>query len=190
MQTPYFATTGLNSMGLGWMITNYAGTQLIGHSGGTHGQVTLLRIVPSREFAVVVLTNSDEGGSITYDIADLAMKEYLGLSAPQTQLLELPGAALTPYLGRYEAAADLLEITLGETGLILQDTPKGCFPTPDSPPSQPPPPVRLAFYAEDRFISLDEPMKDDRGEFIRSQDGGITWLRFGGRIHRRLKAEG
>jgi CubicO group peptidase (beta-lactamase class C family) len=186
MQTPYLPATGMNYMGLGWMITPVAGTQWIGHGGGTHGQITLLRIVPSRNFAAVVFTNSDEGGTLTYEIADQATQAYLGLSLPETQLLELPETALLSFAGRYEAAADILEISLGEAGLVLQDIPKGGFPTPDSPPSQPPPPVRLAFYAVDRFIALDEPMKANRGEILRTADGQIAWLRFGGRVHKRL----
>jgi hypothetical protein len=36
------------------------------------------------------------------------------------------------------------------------------------------------------MIALDEPMKDDRGEFLRSADGQIAWLRLHGRVHRRL----
>ncbi len=186
MQTPLFPTTGLNHMGLGWMITPVDQTRWVGHGGGANGQVTLLRMVPSSNFSVAVFTNSDEGGSLTYKIADLATKEYLGLSLPEALPLVLPEPALRAYIGRYEAAADIFEITLGDAGLILQDTPKGGFPTPDSPPPQAPPPVRMALYAEDRFIALDEPMKDAYGEFLRATDGQIAWMRFGGRIHARL----
>jgi len=49
-------------------------------------------------------------------------------------------------------------------------------------------PVRLAFYAEDRVVGLDEPCKDARGEFLRDPDGRIAWLRVSGRLHRRVDA--
>jgi hypothetical protein len=51
----------------------------------------------------------------------------------------------------------------------------------DNMPAQPPP-VRLAFYDEDRVIALDPPFKDSRGEFLRAADGSIQWFRWGGRI--------
>lgn len=186
MQTPLLPSTGINRIGLSWNITMLDGTKMIGHGGGTNGQITLLRIIPSRQFAVVVLTNSDEGDSLTYKISDLAIKKYLCLAVPETQPLDLPEEKLVPYVGKYEAAADDLEIYLRDGKLLLQLTPKGGFPTPDSPPTQVPPPVRIAFYGEDRMIILDEPMKDNRGEFLRAADNHIAWLRLHGRVHARL----
>jgi CubicO group peptidase (beta-lactamase class C family) len=186
MQIPILPSTGLNMIGLSWSITSVDGTQMIAHGGGTNGQITLLRIVPSRKFAVVVLTNSDEGDLLTYQIADAATKEYLGLVMPEALPLDLPEEKLLSYTGKYEAAADDLEIYLREGELFLQLTPKGGFPTPDSPPTQAPPAVRIAFYDQDRMIALDEPMKDDRGEFLRSAGGQIAWLRLHGRVHRHL----
>jgi hypothetical protein len=185
MQTPMFASTGIRMMGLTWNIITIDGTQMIGHGGGTNGQVTLLRIVPSRNFAVAVFTNSDEGDTLCEEIVDAATQQYLGLALPEALPLELPEDKLAFYAGRYEAAAALCEITFSDGGLILQVTPKGGFPTPDSPPNEAPPPVRLALYAEDRLIILDEPMKDARGEFLRNPDESIAWLRLSGRIHAR-----
>lgn len=185
MQTPMFASTGKRMMGLTWNIITVDGTQMIGHGGGTNGQVTLLRIVPSCHFAVAVFTNSDEGDTLCEGIVDAAIQQYLGLTLPEALPLELPEEKLASYAGRYEAAAAVCEITYGDGGLILQMIPKGGFPTPESPPNEAPPPVRLALYAEDRVIILDEPMKDARGEFLRNPDESIAWLRLGGRIHAR-----
>ena len=186
MQTPLLPSTGLNMIGLAWSITTLDGTKMIAHGGGTNGQITLLRIVPSKKFAVVVLTNSDEGDSLTYKIADLATERYLGLSMPEALPLDLPEEELWPYVGKYTAAADDLEVSLRAGELFLQLTPKGGFPTPDSPPTQAPPEVRIALYAEDRMVVLDEPMKGDRGEFIRGADQRVAWLRLHGRVHARL----
>jgi len=186
MQTPALPSTGIAMCGLSWSIMTVDGTKMIGHGGGTKGQVSYLRIVPSRNFAVVALTNSEEGDPLTYGIANLATKEYLGLALPEAVPLDLPEQSLLPYAGRYDAAADTLEICLRDGGLVLQVTSKGGFPTPDCPPLQSPPPVRAALYAEDRLVVLEEPMKGDRGEFLRNPDGRIAWLRLGGRVHARL----
>jgi hypothetical protein len=74
---------------------------------------------------------------------------------------------------------------LRDGALVLQVTPKGGFPTKDSPASPTPPPTRLALCGDDRVIALDEPFKDARGEFLRGPDGRIAWLRIGGRVHAR-----
>jgi CubicO group peptidase (beta-lactamase class C family) len=185
MQTPMLPSTGINMIGLSWMITTVDGTRMIAHGGGTNGQVTLLRMVPSSQFAVAILTNSDEGDTLCNEIANLATQQYLGLTLPEALPLDLPEEQLLPYVGKYDAAADACEIYLRDGGLVLQVTPKGGFPTPDSPPSQAPPPVRVAFYAQDRVVVLDEPMKEDRGEFLRNPDNSIAWLRIGARVHAR-----
>lgn len=186
MQTPLLPSTGIAQCGLSWSIMTVDGTKIIGHGGGTKGQVSYLRIVPSRRFAVVVLSNSEEGDPLTYGIANWATKEYLGLVLPEAAPLALPEEALRPYTGRYDAAADTLDVYLREAGLVVQVTNKGGFPTPECPPLEAPPPVRAALYDEDRLVLLDEPMKGDRGEFLRNPDGSIAWLRLGGRAHSRL----
>jgi CubicO group peptidase (beta-lactamase class C family) len=186
MQTPMFPSTGISMIGLSWSITTVDGTKMIAHGGGTNGQATLLRCVPSRNFAVAIFTNSDDGDSLCLETANAATKQYLGLTLPEALPLDLPEETLVAYVGTYEAAGEICEITFRDGGLVLQVTPKGGFPTPDSPPSQAPPPVRVALYAQDRAIVLDEPLKDARGEFLRNPDGSIAWLRAGGRIHRRL----
>jgi CubicO group peptidase (beta-lactamase class C family) len=187
MQKPQFPSTGLNWMGLTWAITpSEQGPIFIGHGGGTNGQVTLLRIVPERKFGVVVFTNSDEGDRMTYELANTACRSYLGLTLPEAVPLDLTEQALLAYTGRFDAAAELCTITLENGNLKLQVTPKGGFPTPDGPPSEPPPAVRMGFYAPDRLVLLDEPRKGDRGEFLPGPQGHPDWLRLGGRVHRRV----
>ena len=36
------------------------------------------------------------------------------------------------------------------------------------------------------MIALNGPSKGGRGSFLRGSDGKLEWLRWGGRIHRRL----
>ena len=183
MQTPVLPATGISMIGLSWWIIPVGEAKIIGHGGGTNGQVSLLRIVPPNRFAVVVLTNSEEGDPLCWEAANLATKQYTGLTLPEAVPVELPEEKLSSYTGKYDSAESVCEITIREGGLVLQLTPKGGFPTPDSPPGQAPPPVRVALYAEDRLIVLDEPMKNSRGEFLRNPDKSIAWLRFGGRVH-------
>jgi CubicO group peptidase (beta-lactamase class C family) len=186
MQTPLFPSTGISSIGLSWSVTMLDGTKMISHGGGTNGQSTDLRIVPSRQFAVAVFTNSDEGDQLCDEIANAAMKAFTGLTIPEAIPIDIPVDKLQVFVGRYDSASDICEIYLKDGGLVLQYIPKGGFPTPESPAPQAPPPVRMGIYAEDRVITLDEPLKNVRGEFLRNPDGSIAWLRLGGRIHARL----
>ncbi|MCI0394103.1 MAG: beta-lactamase family protein [Chloroflexi bacterium] len=186
MQTPLFPATGPGLIGLSWFIQNVNGHKIVGHGGGTKGQITSFRFVPDYHFAVIVLTNSDTGGTLNYEITNLALKQYLGLTVPVPTPLELPAGQLAEYTGRYEAPLDFCDLALQDGGLILQVTPRGGFPTPETPPGPTPPPVRLALYGEDRAVILDEPMKESFGEFLRDPDGRIIWFRVGGRVHRRV----
>lgn len=70
--------------------------------------------------------------------------------------------------------------------MTAKNTPQGGFPTIDSPAPPPPPPVHLASCGVDRLLCLDEPMKNNIAEIIRTQDGKIAWLRISSRIHARL----
>ena len=58
-----------------------------------------------------------------------------------------------------------------------------------TPPPQDPPPSRVAFTSDDQFTLLDGPLKDTRGEFLRS-NGAVKWLRVGGRVYRRTATRG
>ena len=185
MQTPMFSASGINMIGLSWFISNVNGVKIIGHSGSTNGQVSDVRIVPERKFAVAVLTNSSTGRTLCYDESKSALRRYLDVTLPEPMPLELPPDTLSEYTGRYDSALAVGEVSFQDGGLALTLTFKGGFPTPDSPPPPSPPPMRIALYDEDRMIALDDPFKSERGEFLRDPDGHIAWLRVAGRVFAR-----
>ena len=188
MQTPLFPATGISMIGLTWFIAMAGEDKVIRHGGGTKGQVTEFVVAPGRGFACAILTNSEMGSALCYEVSQWALRHYLGAALPEAIPLEWPLEKLAPYVGRYESTLSLFELSLSDGGLRLQVTYKGGFPTPDSPPPpEQPPPVRVALYAEDRLIVLDPPFKDARGEFLRDAEGRIVWLRFGGRVRAREK---
>jgi CubicO group peptidase (beta-lactamase class C family) len=186
MQTPIVTATGLDVMGLSWFITPIGATPVLRHGGATHGFTADFTVVPSRQFAITTLTNSDEGSTLYADLRVNAIKAYLGIAWPETVHLTLSEEQLNSYAGNYDAALDRNELVVQDGNLILHSYPKGGFPTPDSPPGEPPPPTRVAFWGEDKIIALDEPFKGARGEFLRNPDGSIAWFRFLSRVHARL----
>jgi CubicO group peptidase (beta-lactamase class C family) len=46
--------------GLGWFLQDYAGKELVSHTGGVNGFVTSVTLVPEENLGVVVLTNTDD----------------------------------------------------------------------------------------------------------------------------------
>jgi hypothetical protein len=142
--------------------------------------------VPSRQFAITTLTNSDEGPVLYGDLRVSAVRQYLGLDWPETPPIQLREEQLLAYTGHYDSPEARRDLYLQDAVLMLQSIPKGGFPRPDSPPGETPPPTRLAFWDADKIIALDDPFRGSRGEFLRDAAGAIAWFRFGSRVHRPL----
>lgn len=185
MQTPQCAANLGRQMGLSWLLKDYGEAWAILHGGATNGQLSAFLMVPSRGFAITVLTNAEEGSLLNDAVVARALDHYLQLREPEMGRLELSAEELDEYLGTYEAQLERLELYLKNGELLVHSTPKGGFPDKDSPPSPPPPPSRLAFFDFDRAIALDEPLINLKAEFLRGDDGRIVWLRTS-RLHRRV----
>jgi CubicO group peptidase (beta-lactamase class C family) len=64
--------------GLGWVLEDYEGTEIISHTGGVNGFVTSVTLIPEKKLGIVVLTNTDQNAffqAIKWEIID----SYLGL---------------------------------------------------------------------------------------------------------------
>ncbi|MDQ2786237.1 MAG: beta-lactamase family protein [Chloroflexota bacterium] len=186
MQSPLSSRGSSGEMGLTWMLEDIGGVRTVRHSGGTVGQQTIFVFVPSRNFALTVLTNADRGSELHSEATKWILKRYLGLEDPEPAILDATAEQLAPYAGRYISALSDLELTVRDGGFLLQRIPKGGFPDKERPAPPLPPPVRAALSGENLLIGLDEPMHGTRGEFLRDADGSIAWLRLGSRAHRRV----
>jgi hypothetical protein len=90
---------------------------------------------------------------------------------------------LEEYAGTYDLPLSAFTLEIKDGYLVMHEIPRGGFPTPQTPPGPPTPPVRLAFYDTDKVIGLDEPGKGTLGDFLRDKDGKLTFFRIGGRVH-------
>jgi CubicO group peptidase (beta-lactamase class C family) len=186
MHTPNVPSSNGEYCGVSWFIHDVDGVRIIRHGGATNGQMATFVVVPARQFALAVLTNSDRGDEVYKPLTLWALENFLGLVDSQPQPIDVPLAQLEEYVGDYTAAATDVHLEIKDGALVLQSIPKGGFPTPDAPPPPAPPPTRLALCGPDQVIGLDEPYQGERGEFLRAADGSLAWLRVGGRVHRRL----
>jgi CubicO group peptidase (beta-lactamase class C family) len=169
----------IDAVGLAWMITLLGDVRLIGHGGGTKGQISWLGIAPDQGFAIAMVTNQNYGGIVIDRVAELAYESYLGARRPELEPVELDPA---PYLGRYEARMADVELVQTDIGLELHYLPKGGFPTPETPPMPAPPPATVKFASENELFAVDDLWKGERIRILRDADGGIAWMRAGGRV--------
>jgi CubicO group peptidase (beta-lactamase class C family) len=173
------------AIGGAWMLRGPAERRVVSHGGSTFGQQATLQLVPSRSTAVVVLTNGSRGGSVAERASEWALEQYAGINEPEPTTHPLEPVELEQYVGRYEQPLTSVDVRASDGGLIIQETPKGGFPTKDSPPRPSPPPVRFEFWTTDRILGFEPPYRGARAEFLRHADGTLAWLRIGGRLSAR-----
>jgi hypothetical protein len=143
-------------------------------------------LFPAHQLAVVVLTNSLEGGGVTADVRRWVLEHYLQLTDPEPKPIEASKEDLAAYAGFYMRPFSDVELGMLNGRLIAQMIYKQGFPSRDQPPPPAPPPVALALYEVDRLLIISGPGKGGRADVIRKGDGTIGWLRVG-RIHRRVE---
>jgi len=186
MQTPYVQAANGESVGLSWFIRDVPGARIVRHGGATNGQQSAFQMVPGRRYACTILTNSDRGSELTTPVLRLALKLWLGIVVEDPQPIPVPSDQLAEYAGYYAALLDDLIVRAEGEALVIEEVPKGGFPTKNSPPGPAGPPFRVLMCGPDRFIATAEPAKGTQVEFLR-EEGVITWLRAGGRMHRRTE---
>jgi CubicO group peptidase (beta-lactamase class C family) len=170
-----------DAIGITWRITYLNGVRVVGHGGGTLGQASAFELVPERDFAISVLTNTRDR-TILDEIVGWALRHFLGVSQPERIVQAVPPEQLAEYTGIYTAQGSDAELSVRDGALYVQLRPKGGFPTPDVPPPPAPPPYRIDFFTEDRVFNPDTPAALWWGEFLRKPDGSILGFHTGGRL--------
>ena len=173
-------------IGVAWFLRDIGSVTIQYHGGAAIGQQGTLMLAPERRFAIAVQTNSGRGGLLHQDITKWALKAYLGVEEPEPARLPLPASRRKELVARYTAALSDVELRPGSNGELLYRSIShnvlGVKPRPSDPAPSP-----IAFTGEDRFICLEGPLKDLKGEVLRDDDGSVRWIRAGGRVFRRTK---
>ncbi len=171
--------------GIAWSLREVGDVLMVTHSGGTIGQQALLALVPARSFALVVLTNSNHGSLVHQAVLQWTLAARLGLRLPEPLHETRTAGELALYAGVYDSPGNHIELTVSAGELVLRSETKVALAKEFERKPPPLPPARVAFCGTDRIVVLDGPTRNTQGEFLRSDAGGIEWLRIGGRIHRR-----
>jgi len=174
-------------MGITWFIRKVGDLTIYAHGGATNGQQAYFFFIPEKDFALAILTNSDDGGIITAGIFSYALELYFNAKSKLPKPMKTPPNSLKEYVGRYRIGTECFDLKAKGANLIYHHIPLGGFPTPETPPGPAMPLMRYSFYEKDKVIGLDEPYKDALGDFIRDEKGKLQFFRIGGRAHKKTK---
>ena len=178
---------GRGDMGITWFLRYADNLTAYAHGGATHGQQAYFFYIPEKDFALAILTNSDDGGILTAKTFGWALELYFNIKLKSPKPIETPVVELKEYIGRYEIGTECFDIKVKGKYLIYHHIPLGGFPTPDTPPGPARPSMRFAFYEKDKLIGLDEPYDGALGDILRNDKGRVEYFRVGGRAHKKIR---
>ncbi|HEY2474647.1 MAG TPA: serine hydrolase domain-containing protein [Candidatus Cybelea sp.] len=167
-----------------WQRRTAEGVPVFQHMGSWGGQNADLLLVPSRGFAMSILTNSTNGPMVIAEIdrSGWALTQFAGLHNPPAVRKALPARALAAYAGRYLAQIvppadspqnpEQVTVELRADGGYLRAS--GDLE------------LSLAFYRQDYVITTNAEGLSKRSDFVRAADGRVAWFRDNGRIFKRV----
>lgn len=181
---PPVSTSPVAAQGLGWRMEEWDGKRVIGHGGGTIGQLSFVECIPEEGLVIALLTNSVNGGSIWRDLGRWLFEELAGvkMAGPLEPLETPPKVNLANYTGTYERLGARQVVSEDGDGLVVQteftDVPE------ELRPPEPPPPVKFRPIDDERFGSRHTGISDVVvfQDFERGRPG---YLLAGGRVARR-----
>lgn len=156
-QPQLIAPDAAEPRGLAWNRFTWDGAAVVGHDGGTIGQLAFLRVIPERRFAYALLTNSYQAALVHEALVREVVGERLGLDVPC-----LPDVTTTPvpisperYTGRWTWQG--LTVDIAETDGALSA--KLVLPAEGEPPPTDIPPIPMRTI-DDRTFRVHVPPID------------------------------
>jgi CubicO group peptidase (beta-lactamase class C family) len=192
MRTPQLHKQGTDDdIGIAWHLRNVGPLRVAAHGGTLAGHILLLELVPEKNFAIGILTNSTNGWRLIQDVEREVLRSYHGATFPKNYAIAHRGLVETlpnveplaeqpdpaPYVGRYLRPMNAVSVRVDGGKLIVQEIPNSGDPRPAMP---------IAFFGPDRAVVTDG---NDRGqsiEFVRDTDGQVAWVRVVGRVAMRV----
>jgi CubicO group peptidase (beta-lactamase class C family) len=199
MKEPTFSLGG-GALGdfvaISWLIKDIEGVRMVGHGGTTNGQLSAFQTVPERDFAVVVLTNSSNGGQLHGKVVEWALERVLGIKKPEDEVLSLTEEDLKPYTGDFKTIGATAHITIVDGKLSVKSEPdvemlqkyrdQGVVNEEDIQEALNQPPIAIDLLADDKYVIADGRAKGMKGFFVRNDDGEVFGINFGGRLATRI----
>ena len=180
-----------DDIGLAWHIRQVGPVHTYGHGGTLAAHILLLEIVPERNFAIAILTNSETGWRLIQDVEREALKSYLGATYAPNQAIAHRGLVETlpwaqplaqqpdpvSYLGTYTRPRNTYVVRTDGSKLVVEDR-----SNPNRITMWP-----VAFFGPDRLVVSDGPDRGQSIEFVRDDSGRVSWIRIVGRVALRTR---
>jgi len=188
MRTPQMHKQATDDdMGIGWHLRSMGGLRTASHGGTLSGHILLLEIVPERNFAIAILTNTSTGWRLIQDVEREALKSYLGAQYAMNQAIAHRGLVETlpavqplatqpdpsPYVGTFARPSNTVVVRAEGGRLLVQERPNNGQLNAEMP---------VAFFGPDRVVVTDGPQRGQSIEFIRDASGKVNWVRVVGRV--------
>ena len=173
------------TQGLGWLMQEWGGKKVVGHGGGTIGQLSFLQAIPEDRLVVALLTNGPTGGLLWRDLARWLFDELAGVQpalAPKVPAAP-PTLNLERYAGTYERLGVRNTVTVEGAELVMRAEPTGTLAEMQQS-LPPPPPADLRPIDKERFGAKVNGV-DAVIVFSEFERGRPTYL-FGGRAAKRM----
>jgi CubicO group peptidase (beta-lactamase class C family) len=164
--------------GLGWSLDKIDGVLIAEHNGATNGFTARLTTVPERNFAIAVLTNSDNGSMAHTKIAKAALEKYLGLESQQAAVIEVDASTLEKFTGTYKQDLATYVLSVHNGGLDVERKSMNPFSFEERALD----PFRFLPTDERTFVVEDGIAEGSQADFHFNDDGSIRFFRFGGRL--------
>lgn len=176
-----------DDIGIAWHLRNVGSLGVAAHGGTLAGHILLLEIVPEKNFAVGILTNSSNGWRLIQDVEREVLRQYHGATFPKNYAIAHRGLVETlpsaeplatqpdpaPYVGRYLRPMNAVSVRVESGTLVVQELPNTGDPRPVMP---------IAFFGPDRAVVTDGNDKGQSIEFVRDTTGNVSWVRVVGRV--------
>jgi CubicO group peptidase (beta-lactamase class C family) len=188
MQTPQLHKQGTDDdIGIAWHLRTVGPIKVAAHGGTLGGHILLLELVPGRNFAIAILTNSQNGWRLIQDVEREALKSYHGATFAPNQAIAHRGLVETlptatplakqpdpaPYVGRFLRPQNAVIVRAEGGRMFVREQPNGGTPRAEMP---------VAFFGPDRAVVTDGASRGQAIEFVRDKDGKVSWVRVVGRI--------
>lgn len=170
------------SYGVGWALRSAGGTTLVGHGGSTNGFQAQLTLVPNRNFALAVLTNSGRGTAAIRGIERWALRHYCDVSLDPPATVALPESKLARFAGRFRQPHAEVVVAAADGGLRIDVTTKS--PLTDKETALPS--MTLRPIGGQEFVVAEGEAATSRVDFLPDTDGPPRLIRLGGRLAERV----
>jgi len=176
-----------DSIGIAWHMRHVGPIRTFGHGGTLSGHILLLELVPERNFAIAILTNSNTGWRLIQDVEREALKSYFGASYALNQAIAHRGLVETlpafeplakqpdfaPYVGTYARPMNTVVVRAEGGKLFVQERSNSGRPSAEMP---------IAFFGPDHAVVIDGTERGQTIEFVRDPSGRVNWIRVVGRV--------